>query len=210
MEVDSGKDFAIDAMWGRSDEKSLTEIDEGDYSEDRRASKSNSRSSESEDSNAATVSVQFKVMDEVVLLLQALGRHSISVSQLKRMFRLMQAKGEWRPPYSWRLSRAICNMVSDIEGPSQSFIFEGVNSGLKLPGILKWPATRGFTFCVWFRVDGPIDPVDCSSSTSGYTSYRPFLLALRTQTQGGLEIFLTPKQNIQNYTYQVRLLNIQR
>jgi hypothetical protein len=47
------------------------------------------------------------VQKKSVKLLQTIGKHSISVAQLKRFFRLMQIKGEFRPSYTWMLLDAL-------------------------------------------------------------------------------------------------------
>jgi hypothetical protein len=41
---------------------------------------------------------------------------------------------------------------SNINGPKYYFSLSGLNSGLKLPAIQRWPATKGYSFSTWFNI----------------------------------------------------------
>ena len=124
-----------------------------------------------------------------IALMTTLGQHSVTVAQLKRIFRLMNARRGFRPAYTWRLVKALHEMVahspestinqespasndgssnattsssvllsgSDSQsawrrrGPHRYFLFDGHQSGLKLPLMPRWPALKGYTFSAWVR-----------------------------------------------------------
>lgn len=47
-------------------------------------------------------------------------------------------------------------MMDDEPGPQRFFLFDGLNSGLRLPRMPRWPAQKGYTFCAWVRLEvGP-------------------------------------------------------
>jgi hypothetical protein len=140
-----------------------------------------------------------EIQIEIVKLMQTLGRHGISVAQLKHLFFCLQKDIDGtRPAYSYRILQALDGMVSREEGPQHSFVFDGDNSGLQLPSISNWPATRSFSFCLWFRIESPKksqDSVNTVAETTGNHSsnYKPCILSLRNRNNdGGLEIFLEP------------------
>jgi len=139
-----------------------------------------------------------------IALMTTLGQHSVTVAQLKRIFRLMNARRGFRPAYTWRLIKALDEMVADSpgsnnnlesvandassdpngnnngsvgnngstgssrsngftsggdssqlawrrRGPHRYFLFDGHQSGLKLPLMPRWPALKGYTFSAWVR-----------------------------------------------------------
>ncbi len=53
------------------------------------------------------LSIDDVAQDELVQILQVLGKHSISVSQMKHLFRIMQTTNDTRPGYSWRVLEVI-------------------------------------------------------------------------------------------------------
>lgn len=140
------------------------------------------------------------VQDSSVGLLQTLGRHSISVSQLKRVFRMMQSRGDFRPSYTARLLTSLKGMIAEGEQPRHTFVFEGASCGLQLPCINKWPAPRGYTFSIWLLVESPKQvlvkiPSDSlgESGSGGVIAkklYKPHLLSLRCRNGAGLDISL--------------------
>lgn len=144
------------------------------------------------------------VQEHAGKFLETLGQYSFSVAQLKHMFRLIHSKGDYRPGYTWRLLHALQGMVTIEHGPRHFFVFEGSNSGLKLPPIQKWPAPKGFTICFWFRVTPQLDMYDnddagrmtlhviAGENIRKSTVYNPYLVCFRSSsgTQQGFEIFL--------------------
>lgn len=86
--------------------------------------------------------------------------------------------GEYRSPHVHPLLEALTGMIDTsgdahvvcregkpegcrsnaVIAPKYFFLFEGNESGLRLPSFSYWPATRGYTFCTWFCL---------SSSSSG-------------------------------------------
>lgn len=90
-----------------------------------------------------------------VKLLQVMGRNTVSVAQLKRLFRLLQLKDGKRPDYTWCLLDAMEGMIVSAQVPRHFFFFQGNESGLRLPPFKKWPAVKGFSFSTWFCIDSP-------------------------------------------------------
>lgn len=139
-----------------------------------------------------------EIQVEIVKLMQTLGRHGISVAQLKHLFFCLQKDTDGtRPAYSYRILQALDGMVSREEGPQHSFVFDGEKSGLQLPPITNWPATRSFSFCLWFRIESPKNSqysFNSVNETSVQSSnYKPTILSLRNQhSDSGLEIYLEP------------------
>jgi hypothetical protein len=101
-------------------------------------------------------------------LIQTMGRHNISVSQLKRIFGLMQSLDKYRPACTWRLLSALQGMVTPAVGPKHYILFEGKDSGLTLPPV-SLPVRSAYSFSMWFCVDSQhADRVrDASGSTDG-------------------------------------------
>ena len=144
-----------------------------------------------------------------VKILKLLGRNTVNVAQLKRLFRLLHLKDGERPAYSWNLLDAMEGMIVPSTVPRYYFFFQGNDSGLRLPGFKKWPATKGFSFSTWFCVDNPLVVVSSYSSSSSSSSshskgreaaaatattpkYRPTLLCFRQESGVGIELSLSP------------------
>ena len=155
-----------------------------------------------------------EVQECSVNLLQTLGRHSISVAQLKRLFQIMQSKGEYRPIYTSLLVRSLQGMIDHEDAPRHSFVFLGINSGLEIPSIPRWPATNAFTFSVWLRVESPLFNASLRDSDGSRRSsqhprdtlaneYRPYILSLRAANGSGLEIYL--KKHSSNRSHKFRI-----
>jgi hypothetical protein len=96
----------------------------------------------------------------VVELMQFLGSHSINVRQLKRFFSEMRpsimqgvgvpgSQGSFtvRSLYNTAMLEALEQMTFR-QGPNNFFFFDGVNSGLSIPCIDRWPQT-GYAWCTW-------------------------------------------------------------
>lgn len=138
-----------------------------------------------------------KVQLVAVKLLQALGKHSITVAQLKRIFQMMRSTGEYRPGYTTLLLKSIQGMIDNNEAPRHSFVFSGDNTGLEIPSIPRWPASSAYTFSLWFQVESPQlhELVESFSEDRNENQmirleYRPYILSFRCANKNGLEIFL--------------------
>ena len=154
-------------------------------------------------------------------LMQVIGRHNVSVAQLKRMFRLMHTKGDFRPKCTWMLLKTLRLMINEVKRPKHFFLFEGgAESGLRIPTIYRWPAPGGYSVCFWFCVRNPThlrqdtasdvgSPVNSSSrslvSNDDSLSYRPTLLSIRQNCGIGFEIFLEANSTSSNRTYTLVL-----
>lgn len=119
---------------------------------------------------------------------------------------LEKEKIQVRPSYTPELLEAIEEM-SKKEGPTNFFYFDGVHSGLYIPPLDGWPATRGYTFSTWLRIESYDFPVKkafmnhaSQASTSSTTTssltltsssqghHQPRLFRFMTQEQKGLGI----------------------
>ena len=59
---------------------------------------------------------------------------------------------------NWRILDAMKGMIDEVRGPKTKFKFQGIDSGLEMPEILKWPAPKGFSFCTWICVEELSNP----------------------------------------------------
>lgn len=119
-------------------------------------------------------------------LVRRLGSHSINVAQLKNFFRLLQplsattstkragtssastTTSPLQPTWMCCLLRALRGMMGDHPGPQRFFLFDGLNSGLRLPRMPRWPAKKGYTFCAWVRLEeGPASSAERRSGGVG-------------------------------------------
>ena len=151
-------------------------------------------------------------------VVQVIGKHNISVAQLKRIFRLMHIQTDYRPKYTSLLLRCLRGMVSTVKCPKHFFLFEGSpESGLRVPPILRWPASTSYSFCFWFCVRSPSKMFATSSDSqstrlnssnihagSFSVTYRPTLLSFRQGNGIGLEVYLRVNSVRQN-TYSLVL-----
>eukprot|EP01038_Epipyxis_sp_PR26KG_P006296 gene6296-8672_t len=145
-----------------------------------------------------------EIQDLNVELIQVLGKHGVAVPQLKHLFRILQSNGESRPEYSARVIQSLHGMICEPNGPRQTFVFEGNHSGLKLPSIVKWPAPKSFSFCLWLKVESPkvyaaanendsmVDVDTDGEIIVKNQMYSPCIVSLRNLTGGGIELFLKP------------------
>ena len=139
-----------------------------------------------------------EVQDHLVQFIQTLGKHGISVSQLKHIFMMFQSKEyngvKVRPSYTSKVIKALQGMICDDENPRHTFIFDGNNSGLQLVPIFKWPSPKAFTVSLWIKIESPKDnntvSTDSNTKTKEFNSYCPYILSLRAENGAGLEIYL--------------------
>jgi hypothetical protein len=100
-----------------------------------------------------SATVQSKLLD----VLGSIGSHSISVRQLKQIFRMIQIEKSLTGLLVAGMSRmATCyNVYQRIDAaqrPARFFFFDGETSGLHIKSLSKWPAGRGFSFCTWINL----------------------------------------------------------
>jgi hypothetical protein len=109
---------------------------------------------------------------EALSLLKQLGQHSISVSQLKRIFRLMQLQAEsfCRHPHVGVLLDCLAGMIDVNDGPKYFFHFQGQDSGLKLAPLNKWNTLKGYAFSVWFCIESSNGNFQRSTTTNSLAS----------------------------------------
>jgi hypothetical protein len=131
---------------------------------------------------------QTRLEDLQISILQKLGTHSFSVSQLRRLLRLMMPYTTSSTGVSVRsrlltqLVVAMRHMMEDADGPPLFISFDGIHSGLEIPAMRRWPLARGYTFLCWVRVAPP------DSET-----IHPCLLRLVDAEGRGVEIYLSQK-----------------
>ena len=154
-------------------------------------------------------------------ILQSVGKHTVSVANLKRMFRLLRTKNNVRPSYTIALLEAVVGMIQVTDGPRNYLFFQGRDSGLLLPALSRYPSSRGFSFSTWFLMGNlnvessqiqvtqlPAHAVDSASSgersildfaeyfddaqAATGLEYRPVLLSLRLKCGAGVEISFGP------------------
>jgi len=134
-----------------------------------------------------------KLKKLTINLIASIGRHSITVRQLKRLFAEMKSHedGGSRPEYVSDFLESLINMTRG-EGPGNFFYFDGRNSGLKLPTI-RWPKS-GYSLSTWIHIE--------SYNRPSKSIYRPQLLSLTNKASCfGLELYFDNKDEL--LTFQI-------
>ena len=140
-------------------------------------------------------------------LLQVVGRHTVTVAQLKRIFRMLHLQDGKRPDYTLTLLDAMEGMIVTAQVPRQFFFFQGNESGLRLPAFKKWPAMKGFSFSTWFCIDSPKsqtgkgDIRESFAPTRGDRAnlkYNPRLLCFRQDSGFGFELYFKAHDSFPN------------
>lgn len=153
-----------------------------------------------------------------VELVQRIGRYTITVSQMKRIFKILQTKGEKRPRFTPLILQALQGMINTADVPRNFILFQGNGSGLLLPPINKWPASRGYSFSTWFcvgsRYKSPFNQTDSlslddsrnsSASTGTENSYRPTLLSFCQNNGIGIEVCIVSGLRINENKIVIRI-----
>ncbi|XP_052793628.1 neurobeachin-like isoform X3 [Mya arenaria] len=93
------------------------------------------------------------VADLLVDMLGALAAYSITVQELRQLFRYLKAAdGQW-PRHSVKLI-SVLKQMPQRQGPDEFFSFPGKKgSCMHLPPIKTWPYQSGWTFSCWLRLD---------------------------------------------------------
>merc|ERR1711991_791364 len=81
-------------------------------------------------------SYQHDIQVKATHLLEIYGKYSISVSQLKKMFRMLLIKGG--TSHVLLILRSLKTIITGVREPKQFFILEGIDSGLQLPTLQRW------------------------------------------------------------------------
>jgi len=130
-----------------------------------------------------------EITSKILILIQHLGYHSVTVRELKKLFGLLKSEqGDFRPPTTSLLLSTLQNIsVSRNPGPQVYFDFDGKDSCIILPTFDKWPFPKGFSFCTWVRIESFIDP-------TGTPEYSPRLLSFLSDTGCGIEVLFAYQQ----------------
>ncbi|XP_033105967.1 neurobeachin-like isoform X2 [Anneissia japonica] len=112
------------------------------------------------------------ISELLVEIIGVLANYSISVKELKILFKSLKGDdGQW-PKYSTKLLQVLRQMPCR-HGPDVFFNFPGtVGSAIALPPMSKWPHQNGFTFTTWFRLD-PVSNINVDRD-------KPYLFCFRT------------------------------
>ncbi|XP_071951821.1 neurobeachin-like isoform X2 [Antedon mediterranea] len=112
------------------------------------------------------------IAELLVEIIGVLANYSISVKELKILFKSLKGcDGKW-PKYSIKLLQVLRQMPCR-HGPDVFFNFPGtVGSAIALPPMSKWPHQNGFTFTTWFRLD-PVTNINVDRD-------KPYLFCFRT------------------------------
>ncbi|GBG71675.1 hypothetical protein CBR_g9089 [Chara braunii] len=93
------------------------------------------------------------LLDKVAILVRMSGGHSVSGKDMRVVFGLLRSTREGcRPRHATALLRTLQSMVAG-EGPAVFYEFSGRESGISLSSPLRWPVSKGYTFCCWLRVE---------------------------------------------------------
>lgn len=120
-------------------------------------------------------------------ILKILGSHRIFVTQLKHLFSTLRSKDGCRPVYTASVLQALQGMIRTSYAPRYTFVFEGTNSGLRIPSISRWSAQKAFSFCTWLKVE---TPKRTKTSKGKLLEYQPYILSIRNEQFLGLDFYL--------------------
>ncbi|XP_061352489.1 BEACH domain-containing protein B, partial [Gastrolobium bilobum] len=93
------------------------------------------------------------VIFQIAQLIQAIGGHSISGKDIRKIFALLRSeKVGMRRQYCSVLLTSLLSMLHE-KGPTAFFDFDGIDSGIILKTPLQWPLNKGFSFSCWLRIE---------------------------------------------------------
>lgn len=93
------------------------------------------------------------VIFKIAQLIQAIGGHSISGKDIRKIFALLRSeKIGRRRQYCSVLLTSLVSMLHE-KGPTAFFDLDGIGSGIILKTPLQWPVNKGFSFSCWLRVE---------------------------------------------------------
>ena len=130
-------------------------------------------------------------------LVESLGQHSLSSSEMKILIKLLQNKPEdglypdhtTEFPYKSHVIHIISSIAKGdgFEHCKHYFDIQESTDGVTVPSIREWPGpVQGFTFHAWIR----LDPMRTVSGTNG--QIRRQLYSFYTNSEVGLEAFFVP------------------
>lgn len=122
----------------------------------------------------------------LMFLLEILGKHSITVKELKDLFLLLKRQtSDVNNVKSSSLPMLIKTLqkMTQKEGAEAFLHLDGIRSGVTLPTLEKWPSHRGYSISMWFRVESFQDP----RHPEGSSDYQPRLLSLLNSEGKGIE-----------------------
>ncbi|EFC50489.1 predicted protein [Naegleria gruberi] len=169
-----------------------------------------------------------KTVSDIVNLIETIGRHSITVKELKGFLGLIKRQSDRdQSDFLALLLKALKNMTQS--SPDAFFDFNGTNSGLVLPTIDNrvWPNTKGYSVSMWVRVESfvesrpsapnsnPMTPISSVKSLSfttdlqrkesfqfipRSTTYKPRLISFYNSEGQGFEVYF--EENSMNIVVQ--------
>ncbi|XP_061828501.1 neurobeachin-like isoform X1 [Nerophis lumbriciformis] len=117
-------------------------------------------------------SVDDMIADLLVDMLGVLASYSITVTEVKLLFSMLQGEGGLWPRHAVKML-SVLNQMPQRHGPDAFFNFPGRSAAaIALPPIAKWPYQNGFTFNTWFRMD-PLNNITVDKD-------KPYLYCFRT------------------------------
>ncbi|KAL0222084.1 hypothetical protein RCL1_001938 [Eukaryota sp. TZLM3-RCL] len=141
-------------------------------------------------------------------LFETLAAQSLTVTQLKSLFRLLRSKtlnfpnqsqSDSDPPTQLIAARPalsplilrllLSSLQAESMGPFSYFGFDGVDSGLQLPVTATWP-TNGWSISFWFKVSSFISVSDDHPSCSSLI--KPTLFSFYSEQSEGIKAWISP------------------
>ncbi|XP_057426071.1 BEACH domain-containing protein B isoform X2 [Lotus japonicus] len=93
------------------------------------------------------------VIFQIAQLIQAIGGHSISGKDIRKIFALLRSeKVGMKRRYCSILLTSLLAMLHE-KGPTAFFDLDGIDSGIILKTPLQWPLNKGFSFSCWLRIE---------------------------------------------------------
>ncbi|MED6165352.1 hypothetical protein PIB30_098747, partial [Stylosanthes scabra] len=93
------------------------------------------------------------VIFKIAQLIQAIGGHSISGKDIRKIFALLRSeKVGKRRQFCSVLLTSLLSMIHE-KGPTAFFDLDGSDSGIILKTPLQWPMYKGFSFSCWLRIE---------------------------------------------------------
>ncbi|KAK3582874.1 hypothetical protein CHS0354_012486 [Potamilus streckersoni] len=140
--------------------------------------------------------INSKAVGNLIGLLEGLGTHSITATDLKQLISLLKLNEEENQnAYSTRLMRAISTMArrEGKEGALRFFNLQEPTDGISLPGIRKWPGSC-LSFHTWLCLDTDVD--SRVHNLQPNQLYRRQLYSFASSSGCGFEAFFTVEKDL--------------
>lgn len=98
------------------------------------------------------VAVNDSLITKLAVLIEAVGRHSISGKDMRRIFSLLRNVNQLSKPKHRKILLSVVQGMLKEEGPAVFFELSGKDSGIMITS-MHWPNTKGFTLSCWMRVE---------------------------------------------------------